>query len=112
MNESEIGFSYPPALDFATVNDWVHGDRMFEELQCACLGMATEIEKLRTERLALFAEEVAAAEREACAKVAEGIGQRHDWVPKSLMGNLRRELAAAIRARGAEKLRAEVLNAD
>ncbi len=38
---------YPPALDFATVNDWVHGDRMFEELQCACLGMATEIEKLR-----------------------------------------------------------------
>lgn len=53
-----------------------------------------------TERLALFAQEVAAAEREACAKTAEGIGQRRDWVPKSLMGNLRRELAAAIRARG------------
>jgi len=51
MNESETGFSYPPALDFATVNDWVHGDRMFEELQCACLGMATEIERLRAEVL-------------------------------------------------------------
>jgi hypothetical protein len=49
MDENEIGFSYPDALDFATVNDWVHGDRMFEELQCACLGMATEIEKLRAD---------------------------------------------------------------
>jgi len=44
------GFSYPPALDFATVNDWVHDtDRHYEELVCACLGMATEIERLRAE---------------------------------------------------------------
>lgn len=41
-------FSYPPSLDFATVNDWVHDtDRYYEELVCACLGMATEIERLR-----------------------------------------------------------------
>lgn len=52
------------------------------------------------QRLERFAGLVAAAEREACAKVAEGFEANRDWVPGSLWGNLRAEVAAAIRARG------------
>lgn len=37
------------------------------------------------------------AERERCAKVAEGFQQNRDWVPGSLYDNLRREVGAAIR---------------
>lgn len=47
-----------------------------------------------------FAALVATAEREACAKVAEGFAANRDWVPGSLWGNIRAEVAAAIRARG------------
>ena len=39
-------------------------------------------------------------EREACAKACEGLEANRDWVPGSLWGNIRIEMAAAIRARG------------
>ncbi|XVJ69854.1 MAG: hypothetical protein HEQ39_09520 [Rhizobacter sp.] len=35
--------------------------------------------------------------RERCAKVAEGFEQTRDWVPNSLYGNIRNEVAARIR---------------
>ena len=38
-------------------------------------------------------------EREACAKACEGLEANRDWVPGSLWGNIRSEMAAAIRAR-------------
>jgi hypothetical protein len=38
-------------------------------------------------------------EREACAKACEGLEANRDWVPGSLWGNIRGEMAAAIRAR-------------
>jgi hypothetical protein len=38
-------------------------------------------------------------EREACAKACEGMEANRDWVPGSLWGNIRSEMAAAIRAR-------------
>ena len=38
-------------------------------------------------------------ERGACAQVAEGFPANRDWVPGSLWGNIRGEMAAAIRAR-------------
>lgn len=47
------------------------------------------------------AEALIAAEREACARVAEGFPQTRDWVPGSLYGTIRSEIAAAIRERGA-----------
>ena len=52
------------------------------------LRAATELEK---------AAEAVAKERERCAQVAEGFEQTRDWVPGSLYGNLRREVAALIR---------------
>ena len=50
---------------------------------------------------AIVAALVAAHEREACAKAAEGFEANRDWVPGSLWGNIRADVAAAIRARGA-----------
>ena len=38
-------------------------------------------------------------EREVCAQVCEGFPANRDWVPGSLWGNIRKEIAAAIRAR-------------
>ena len=38
-------------------------------------------------------------ERAACAKACEGLEANRDWVPGSLWGNIRSEMAAAIRAR-------------
>ena len=38
-------------------------------------------------------------EREACAQVCEGFPANRDWVPGSLWGNIRGEMAATIRAR-------------
>ncbi|ARU04698.1 hypothetical protein CCO03_17160 [Comamonas serinivorans] len=46
-----------------------------------------------------FAFQVAAAEREACAKAAEGFPENRDWVPNSLWGNIRRDVANFIRKR-------------
>lgn len=43
-----------------------------------------------------------ATEREACAQAAEGFQENRNWVPGSLWGNIRSEVAAAIRARGQE----------
>lgn len=48
-------------------------------------------------------EAIAAAEREACAQVAEGFPHNRDWVPGSLYGNLRNETAAAIRDRAPDQ---------
>ena len=48
LTETQEGITMPADYRFATVNDYVHGtERFFEELQWLCLGMATEIEKLR-----------------------------------------------------------------
>ena len=44
-----------------------------------------------------YAAACVAAERERCAKVAEGFEQTRDWVPGSLYDNIRREVAARIR---------------
>jgi hypothetical protein len=41
------------------------------------------------------------AEREECARAAEGFERNRDWVPGSLYETLRREVAAAIRNRKA-----------
>lgn len=38
-----------------------------------------------------------AAERERCARIAEGLEQTRDWVPGSLYDAIRREVAARIR---------------
>ncbi len=46
--EHHDGFDFPGGYDFTTVNNFVHHqDTAFEELQWMCLGMATEIGKLR-----------------------------------------------------------------
>ena len=53
------------------------------------------------DQLELQIENASAAEREACAQVAEGFPQTRDWVPGSLYGTIRSEIAEAIRGRGA-----------
>lgn len=45
---------------------------------------------------------IEAQERERCARVAEGFEANRDWVNGSLWGNIRREVAAAIRETGDE----------
>lgn len=52
------------------------------------------VEQLRAVREAVL------QEREACAKACDGMEVNRDWVPGSLWGNIRGEMAAAIRARG------------
>lgn len=48
LTETQEGVTMPIDYSFASVNDYVHGvERYFEELQWLCLGMATEIERLR-----------------------------------------------------------------
>lgn len=48
LTETVDGVTMPADYTFAAVNDFVHGTEViFEELQWLCLGMATEIEKLR-----------------------------------------------------------------
>lgn len=48
LTETQEGVTMPADYSFATVNDYMHGiDRNFEELQWLCIGMATEIDKLR-----------------------------------------------------------------
>ena len=49
LTETQEGVTMPADYSFASVNDYVHGvERHFEELQWLCLGMATEIDKLRS----------------------------------------------------------------
>lgn len=44
----------PKTYNFADVNEFVHDtDTQFEELQCACLGMATLIEQLSADKIRL-----------------------------------------------------------
>jgi len=48
LYETTDDVNHPVDYTFDAVNDFVHApDVIFEELQCCCLGMATEIEKLR-----------------------------------------------------------------
>lgn len=51
------------------------------------------------EKIEWAAIHAAAKEREACAKACEGLEANRDWVPGSLWGNIRSEMAASIRAR-------------
>lgn len=48
--------------------------------------------------IAVIRPHIEAAERERCAKIAEGFLSNRDWVPGSLWGNIRNEIAAAIRS--------------
>lgn len=42
------GVNHPVDYSFESINDFVHSENVtFEELQCCCLGMATEIDKLK-----------------------------------------------------------------
>lgn len=48
LTETQQGITMPADYSFATVNDYVHGLEVnFEDLQYLCLGLATEIDKLR-----------------------------------------------------------------
>lgn len=47
LTETQDGVTFPADYSFATVNDYVHSpDRIYEELECLCLGMASHIDKL------------------------------------------------------------------
>ena len=49
LTETVEGITMPADYSFATVNDFVHGMEVhFEDLQCLALGMACEIDKLRS----------------------------------------------------------------
>lgn len=60
--------------------------------------LLSEIEALQSRAV----REAVLQEREACAKACEGLEANRDWVPGSLWGNIRGEMAAAIRARRVE----------
>jgi hypothetical protein len=46
--ETVDGINMPADTSFATVNDFVHGiDVTFEELQALCLGLSSELDKLK-----------------------------------------------------------------
>lgn len=47
-----------------------------------------------------FAKRLIEDEREACAKAAEGFPANRDWIPGSVWGNIRNDVAASIRAMG------------
>lgn len=48
LTETVGDTTMPADYSFETVNDFVHGIGVnFEELQCLCLGMASEIDRLR-----------------------------------------------------------------
>ena len=88
MDENDLP-SYPPALDFATINDWTHSTgRHFEELQGACLGMAAEIDRLRriesaARNLIAQRRDNIAAQKQLARAIIEGEGKvdvnRHDY---------------------------------
>ena len=78
------------------------GIEVHERKQEARIGMDVLIGADSTDKLMRLVALVAADEREACAQVAEGFPENRDWVPGSLWGNIRREVAEAIRARGQE----------
>jgi hypothetical protein len=47
LSETIDGVTMPVDYSFNNVNDFVHAtDTHFEELQCLCLGMSNEIERL------------------------------------------------------------------
>jgi acetate kinase len=66
----------------------------------ADLAAAEEVARKAVEAIPIAMDAAAEKEREACAKIAEGFERNRDWVPGSLYDTLRREVAAAIRARG------------
>ena len=67
-------------------------DDIIRMAEHAGFGMPVQVFQFRAEELERFAALVAAAEREACAKVAESYEPRCDVCPKGV--------AAAIQARG------------
>lgn len=49
LTETQQGITMPADYSFVTVNDFVHGVEVsFEDLLALCLGMACEIDKLRS----------------------------------------------------------------
>ena len=46
LTETQEGYTFPIDYSFESVNDYVHGDVIFEDLQSLCLGMASHIDKL------------------------------------------------------------------
>lgn len=80
--------------------------QLAREAECTHVNLSGD-RFIASQRLGRFAELVAAhvraeataAEREACAKVAEGFEQNRDWVRGSLYESIRNEVAAKIRAR-------------
>lgn len=50
LTETVDGVTIPADSSFATVNDFVHGTYVqFEDLQCLCLGLASELDKLKAD---------------------------------------------------------------
>ena len=48
LTEHQDGVAYPAEYTFECINDFVHSPGThFEDLQWLCLGMATEIDKLK-----------------------------------------------------------------
>ena len=48
ITETVEGVEMPAEMSFECVNEFIHSDNVdFEDLQCLCLGMVTEIEKYK-----------------------------------------------------------------
>lgn len=75
---------------------WVAADEALDNLLCNCIEASGSTEQLRVDSTIPIARAIL-AERERCAKVAEGFERNREWVPGSLYDTLRREVAAAIR---------------
>ena len=52
----EYSTSYPLSHSFKDVNDFIHNDVDYEELQCLCLGLATELDNLKERFKTSFAD--------------------------------------------------------
>ena len=113
MNYYEIRFAWNAQAEDGDI--W-HNLREYQKVEWAArLGAAAEraARQKAQEEVVALKERIARAgvehrralyealqqERDACAKVAEGFPENRDWVPSNLWGNIRKEIAAAIRAR-------------
>src|SRR5574344_456654 len=76
--------------------------QVIEDLERSAGMLSQRVQELEAELAAAQqgVREAVLQEREACAKACEGMEANRDWVPGSLWGNIRSEMAAAIRARG------------
>lgn len=75
---------------------WEVAENSLDLMLCNCIGASGSTEQLRADSISDLSRAIM-AERERCAKIAEGFEQTRDWVPGSLYDTLRREVAAAIR---------------